>query len=61
LRSPNYAFSSGTPAQFSARITPQLVGLGLLEAIDETSILALEDINDTDNNGISGKAQQSSL
>ena len=58
LRSPNYTFSNGTPAQFSARIAPQLVGLGLLEAIAETTILAREDINDTDNDGISGKAQR---
>jgi CxxC motif-containing protein (DUF1111 family) len=58
LRSPNYQFTNGTPAQFSARIAPQLVGLGLLEAIPESSILALEDINDTNGDGISGKAQR---
>jgi CxxC motif-containing protein (DUF1111 family) len=58
LRSPNYAFTKGTPAQFSARIAPQLVGLGLLEAIPETAILALEDADDAKNNdGITGKAQ----
>lgn len=58
LRSPNYLFSDSPPATFSARIAPQLVGLGLLEAIPETSILALEDINDSNNDGISGKAQR---
>ena len=58
LRSPNYAFSKNTPAQFSARIAPQLVGLGLLEAIPETAVLALEDITDANNDGISGKAQR---
>lgn len=58
LRSPNYQFTNGKPAQFSARIAPQLVGMGLLEAIPESSILALEDINDDDADGISGKANR---
>ncbi|WP_114324866.1 di-heme oxidoredictase family protein [Candidatus Colwellia aromaticivorans] len=58
LRSPNYHFSSGTPEKFSARIAPQLVGLGLLEAIPEEAILALADVNDEMAPfGISGKAQ----
>jgi len=58
LRSPNYSFSSGTPEKFSARIAPQLVGLGLLEAIPEEAILALADVNDEIAPfGISGKAQ----
>lgn len=60
LRSPNYAFSTGTPEKFSARIAPQLVGLGLLEAIPEETILALADPNDdVAPFGISGKAQLS--
>ena len=60
LRSPNYYFSSGTPERFSARIAPQLVGLGLLEAIPEEAILALADVNDEmEPFGISGKAQRS--
>lgn len=59
LRSPNYQFSTGTPAKFSARIAPQLVGLGLLEAIPEEQILALADVNDeVAPFGISGKAQK---
>ena len=37
LRSPNYAFSDVSPVNFSARIAPQLVGMGLLEAIDEAT------------------------
>ena len=57
LRSPNYAFSTGTPARFSARLAPQLVGLGLLEAISEVTILEREDENDIDGDGISGKAR----
>ncbi|WDD97047.1 di-heme oxidoredictase family protein [Thalassomonas actiniarum] len=56
LRAPNYQFSGVTPDKFSARITPQLNGLGLLEAIPETSILALADENDSNGDGISGKA-----
>ena len=58
LRSPNFVFSKTTPATFSARLAPQLVGLGLLEAINEADILALEDINDANGDGISGKAQR---
>ena len=59
LRSPNYVFSNGTPALFSARLAPQLVGLGLLEAISEVTILEREDVNDANGDGISGKAQLS--
>lgn len=55
LRSPNYVFSNGTPARFSARIAPQLVGLGLLEAVEESTILALADPDDSNNDGISGR------
>lgn len=57
LRAPKYAFAGSQPALFSARIAPQLVGLGLLEAIDEASILALEDVDDANGDGISGKVQ----
>jgi len=59
LRSPNYTFSKGTPALFSARLAPQLVGLGLLEAISELTILERVDVNDANGDGISGKAQLS--
>jgi len=57
LRSPMYAFTGQKPALFSARIAPQLVGLGLLEAVPESTILALEDVNDVNGDGISGRAQ----
>jgi CxxC motif-containing protein (DUF1111 family) len=57
LRSPKYAFSGQQPALFSARLAPQLVGMGLLEAIDEQTILGLQDVMDADGDGISGKAQ----
>ncbi len=40
----------------SLRIPPPLIGLGLLEAIPEKDILVNEDINDENNDGISGKA-----
>ena len=49
LRRPEYGFQDPVPARSSARITPQLVGLGLLEAIPEASIVRLAD-------GISGRA-----
>ncbi|MCO5229771.1 MAG: hypothetical protein M9958_01315 [Chitinophagales bacterium] len=40
----------------SMRQAPPIMGLGLLEAIAERDILAKEDINDADGDGISGKA-----
>ena len=59
LRSPNYTFSKGEPARFSARLAPQLIGLGLLEAISESTLLERVDVNDANGDGISGKAQLS--
>ena len=38
------------------RISPQVIGVGLLEAIEESDILA-SDINDEDNDGVSGVAR----
>ena len=58
LRSPNYQFTKGRPETFSARIAPRLVGLGLLEAIPESAILAREDVNDANGDGISGRANR---
>ena len=55
LRRPTYAFSGVEPQQFSARIAPQLVGLGLLEAIKEQDIEALADPDDLNGDGISGR------
>jgi CxxC motif-containing protein (DUF1111 family) len=40
----------------SPRLTPQMIGLGLLEAIPEADILAREDPEDRDGDGISGRA-----
>lgn len=42
----------------SPRVAPAVFGLGLLEAIPEADILAKEDENDVDNDGISGKANR---
>ena len=44
--------------QTSPRIAPPLIGLGLLNAIDEQDILEQQDINDENNDGISGKANR---
>ena len=58
LRQPNYVFSTGEPETFSARIAPHIYGLGLLEAVTEESIIALEDPDDIDGDGISGRASR---
>lgn len=57
LQKPNYTFQGTVPEHYSIRIAPQLVGLGLLEAINESTILALADPEDSDHDGISGRAQ----
>jgi CxxC motif-containing protein (DUF1111 family) len=62
LRKPEYVFSEwGYGAiesgfMFSPRVGNQLAGVGLLEAIEESSILANVDVNDANGDGISGKA-----
>jgi CxxC motif-containing protein (DUF1111 family) len=57
LRKPDYAFTGVAPSNFSARLAPQLVGLGLLEAVSESAILALADPDDANADGISGRIQ----
>lgn len=42
----------------SPRLTPQMIGLGLLEAIPEQDITAREDPKDRDGDGISGRANR---
>lgn len=42
--------------QTSIRVAPAMIGLGLLEAIPDTDILAWEDPSDKDGDGISGRA-----
>ncbi len=54
LRKPIYSFSGETPDFYSVRSAPQLVGLGLLEAIDENDIISTA--NNQGVHGISGKA-----
>ena len=62
LRKPAYSVSN--PAHgpldprttLSPRVTPQMIGLGLVEQIHPADILALADPDDRDGDGISGKA-----
>jgi len=55
LRKPVYAFTGEIPSHFSVRLTPQLVGLGLLEAIDEADVIALAETNRKRDDGIRGR------
>lgn len=59
LRAPVYAWKDtpqGTaPAFYSVRLSPQLVGMGLLEAVAESDVLALSDPADSNRDGISGR------
>ncbi|HEY9046238.1 MAG TPA: di-heme oxidoredictase family protein [Ohtaekwangia sp.] len=60
LRTPTYTLENpyiSLPADLmlSPRIAPPVFGLGLLEAVDETDILALADESDVNDDGISGK------
>lgn len=63
LRSPEYRFADpafGAPAHdlmISPRIAPQMIGLGLLEAIPAADILAKADPEDADGDGVSGRPQ----
>lgn len=62
LRRPTYLFRDmsfgpfAATTQFSARVSPQVFGTGLLGAIPEENILNLVDENDEDGDGISGRA-----
>lgn len=64
LRKPSYSLQElgygplHPDAMLSPRVAPQMIGLGLLETIAEEDILARQDIDDADGDGISGKAQQ---
>jgi CxxC motif-containing protein (DUF1111 family) len=55
LRKPVLGFSGVTPSFYSLRVAPQLIGLGLLEAVPESTILALADPTDANKDGISGR------
>lgn len=63
LRVPKWHISRVKPTDtfdadtvFSARVSPPMIGLGLLALISEAEIIAQQDLNDTNNDGISGKA-----
>ncbi|MBT9560583.1 MAG: thiol oxidoreductase [Myxococcales bacterium] len=64
LLSPTYTI--GDPAYgplpddllVSPRVAPQMIGLGLLEAIDDSAIRATADPDDADNDGISGRVNE---
>lgn len=61
LRKPDYHVLNpaygplGADTMTSPRVAPQMIGLGLLEAIPEADILAGADPNDADGDGISGR------
>lgn len=63
LRKPSYTLINpyiALPANLlvSPRLGQQVIGLGLLEAINERDLLAQEDISDANGDGISGKANK---
>lgn len=47
----------GTATGVSVFMAPSVTGLGLIEAVDDATILALADPDDRDGDGISGRAQ----
>lgn len=61
LRQPNYQFSNlaygalHPEGAISARVANQMIGLGLLEAISEETLIALADPTDQNGDGISGR------
>ncbi len=63
LRAPSYDISNlgygalRPDTMLSPRVAPQMIGLGLLEAIPAADILARQDTDDADGDGISGRAQ----
>ena len=62
LRKPTYSVENpgygplGPTTTLSPRVTPQMIGLGLVEQIHPADMLANADPQDSDGNGISGKA-----
>lgn len=61
LRAPEYTFEDlaygalAADVMVSARVAPAMIGLGLLEHIDEARLHALADPDDRDGDGVSGK------
>ena len=64
LREPTYSLAHvkyGPPEpdlMMSPRVAPQMIGLGLLEAVPVETVLRFEDANDQDKDGISGRANR---
>ncbi|MGH1334589.1 MAG: di-heme oxidoredictase family protein [Aureispira sp.] len=62
LREPSYSFSqwaygaADPQLLYSPRVANQMIGLGLLEAIPASTLIAQADENDANGDGISGKA-----
>ena len=62
LRAPTYGVSGpaygplGPETMLSPRVAPPVIGMGLLEAVPAEDILAAEDPDDRDGDGISGRA-----
>jgi CxxC motif-containing protein (DUF1111 family) len=63
LRKPDYAVADlrygalDSSTTLSPRVAPQMIGLGLIEAIPEDQIRALADPDDANGDGISGRLQ----
>lgn len=61
IRKPSYEFTNlgygpmEAGIMFSPRVAPQMPGLGLLEAVDEATILSFADPDDNDKDGVSGR------
>ena len=64
LRKPSYQIASASygplppDLMISPRVAPQVIGLGLLEAVPDETLLALADPDDSDGDGISGRANR---
>jgi len=63
LRQPTYEFDAyygelGDDAMTSPRIAPAMIGMGLLDAIDPAEMLALQDPDDRNDDGISGRVNR---
>ncbi|ATB26589.1 di-heme oxidoredictase family protein [Melittangium boletus] len=54
LVKPVYSFKGPVPSLYSVRQAPQVIGMGLLEAVAEPTILALADPNDANGDGVRG-------
>ena len=57
VKDPSYG-DFGADVRFSARVAPQLIGMGLLDAVPETTIREQADPNDADGDGISGRVSE---